>query len=144
MYISNYKKNNTNKQTNKKTKKVLWVSGDSLVGSASTYSAVALQASQVWIPAQGPFPIPPPSFSPMSLPVNSDLSYHNNVNPPQKTPNMNSKVGNHQGASQERTSVLQCKKQVLFLTTVKCHCLNMAGEGLSGNSVFQASNRYQQ
>ncbi len=39
------------------------VGADSLVGSASTCSAVALRASRVRVPARGPFPIP----SPLSL-----------------------------------------------------------------------------
>ncbi len=45
-------------------KKILSVGADSLVGSASTYSAIALQASRVRVPARGPFPIHcPPSLS---------------------------------------------------------------------------------
>ncbi len=53
------------------------VGGDSLVGSAPTYSAVMLRMARVQIPTQGPFPILPPSLSlslPLLLSVNSKLS----------------------------------------------------------------------
>lgn len=54
------------------------VGGDSLVGSAPTYSAVALRATRFEVPTRGPFPIPAPplSLSVTSLPV-CLLSYHN-------------------------------------------------------------------
>ena len=42
-----------------------------------TYSAVALQETQIRVPARGPFPIPSPSLSPTSRPVCSILSSHN-------------------------------------------------------------------
>ncbi len=53
------------------------VSADSPVGSVPTYSAIALQASWVRVPARGPFPILPPSLAPISLPVTVKQSYPN-------------------------------------------------------------------
>uniref|UniRef100_A0A8C1RVM6 Cytosolic arginine sensor for mTORC1 subunit 1 n=1 Tax=Cyprinus carpio TaxID=7962 RepID=A0A8C1RVM6_CYPCA len=38
-------------------------------GDTPTYCAIALQVSRVRVPAHGPFPIPSPSLSPTSLPV---------------------------------------------------------------------------
>ncbi len=54
------------------------------MGSALTYSAIALRESRVRVLARVPFPKPAPSLFPTLLPVTSTLSYTNKVKKQQK------------------------------------------------------------